>query len=256
MDEFNYVDLQILAGQVSDVEAVRIAMANRYQSLISTDVPGGRGRSVDDAVVVKPLRVLNTEILTVETRAIRLLEKYMRNGPWGPWLASEYSRGVGPKQLARLLGSTGDPYWHNAENRPRRVSELWAYCGFHVVEGIAPRRQRGVRSNWSDDARTRARLIAESCIKQRQGQYRAVYDRVRAHYADAVHLKDCIRCGPSGNPAKAGTPVSAGHQHARALRAVSKEVLRDLWIFARKNIHDVPDGVNEFGDMENESSKS
>ena len=144
------------------------------------------------------------------------------------------------------------------------MSELWAYCGFHVIHpagqtstvaqeahaggvphhpaghtsiadqsrfagGMAPKRARGQRSNWNQDARTRVWLIATSCIKTTRSPYREVYEQGRARYADATHPVPCVRCGPSGTPAAAGTPLSPGHQHARAIRLMCKEILRDLW---------------------------
>lgn len=62
-----------------------------------------------------------------------------------------------------------------------------------------------------------------------EDQARAVYDDTRAKYADAVHAVPCVRCGPAGQPAPTDSPLSAGHQHARALRAIAKTILRDLW---------------------------
>lgn len=149
-------------------------------------------------------------------------------------------------------------------SRPRLVSELWAYCGLHVTNiptdqpacdnqsrvvggeqaghpdqtsagthrrdvGVAPRRQKGQRANWNSIAKSRVYLIAESCIKQRHSPYRPVYDEARIRYADDLHQTSCARCGPSGRPALAGSPLSAGHQHARAMRKVAKEILKDLW---------------------------
>jgi len=67
-----------------------------------------------------------------------------------------------------------------------------------------------------------------------------VYDTTRAKYADVIHNASCVRCGPAGKPALVGSPLSDGHKHARALRAIAKEVLRDLWIEARR-LHGVTD---------------
>lgn len=60
-------------------------------------------------------------------------------------------------------------------------------------------------------------------------KYRAVYEMARDRYVARTHASSCVRCGPSGHPADEGTPWSAAHQHAAALRLVGKEVLRDLW---------------------------
>jgi len=81
--------------------------------------------------------------------------------------------------------------------------------------GVAARRRKGVRANWSTDAKTRAYLIAASCIKQARSPYRAVYDTRRAH-TSITH--------PEWSP---------GHSHNDALRVASKAILRDLWAAAR-----------------------
>lgn len=217
-----------------------------------------------------------------EHQATLNLQRMMRRHPLGPWAAAR--KGVGEKQFARLLATTGDPYIRpemtrgdvTEPSRPRMVSELWAFAGLHVIRtpvagqrqsgthatvaddgnggdpghvgtgdhtesaGVAPRRTRGQRSNWSTDAKTRVYLIAESCIKQAESPYRPVYDDGRQRYAGAVHAVPCARCGPSGTPAKPGSSLSAGHQHARAMRLVMKEILRDLWIEARRIHGDAP----------------
>lgn len=78
--------------------------------------------------------------------------------------------------------------------------------------------------------------LATSCMKQTSSPYRAIYDDARAKYADAVHTAECVRCGPSGKPAQPGSPLSPGHQNARAIRIVCKEFLKDVWREA-KRIH-------------------
>jgi len=67
--------------------------------------------------------------------------------------------------------------------------------------------------------------------------YRLVYDAARAKYADAVHPSQCVRCGPAGSPALAGSKLSDAHKLARALRAVSKAIVKDLWREARRLHH-------------------
>jgi hypothetical protein len=187
------------------------------------------------------------------------MQKHMRKSLWGPWLKS--ALGVGEKQLARLLAEIGDPYWNNADDRSRTVSALWAYCGMHVVpheaggaDVVAPARRRGAQHNWSEQARKRIYLIAESCLKQLKkscvankdlgyavhvdncecSKYRRIYDATRQRYASAVHQVECKRCGPSGKPAEPGSSLSDGHKHGRAIRAMGKAVLVDLWLEARQ----------------------
>jgi hypothetical protein len=226
--------LRLAADSVDDIEKLRIAAENRLSALTRTEedkdgLVRGQGLSVLQPERIRAEMML-ASIKALEHEAVLDLQRAVRKHPVYPWL--KRSKGVGEKQGARLLASIGDPYWNSLHNRPRTVSELWAYCGYSVIDGAAQRRQKGQQSNWSSEAKMRAFLIAESCVKA-GGQYREVYDAARTQYKDAIHSKDCVRCGPSGTPAKAGTPLSAGHQHARALRAIAKRVLQDIWIEAR-----------------------
>jgi hypothetical protein len=230
--------LSLAADVLDDLERVRIANENRLRQLtrVGEDKDGGErgfGLPVDDPDVAR-LAALVDALKDAEEQAISNLQYRMKRHALGPWV--KQTKGVGEKQAARLLAAIGDPYWNDLHDRPRLVSELWSYCGY----GDATRqvRQRGVKANWSDDAKKRAWLVASSCIKS-NGPYREVYDDARARYADAVHPADCKRCGPAGKPAKQGSPLSAGHQHMRGLRAISKAVLRDLWREA-KRLHEHP----------------
>ncbi|WP_202910288.1 hypothetical protein [Mycobacteroides abscessus] len=241
--------LGMAADVLDDLERVRIANENRLRAFItpadvvdSDGVARGFGLTLDHPDMAR-LAALVDDLKAAEHRAILNLQRAMRKHPLGQWVKD--APGVGEKQAARLLAVVRDPFWNDLHGRPRTVSELWAYCGLHVLHpgshtscdtppaaaaGVAPRRQRGQRSNWNEDARKRAWLIAASCVKQPAGtRYRQVYDETRVKYADAVHAAECIRCGPSGKPALAGSPLSLGHQHARALRAIAKAVLKDLW---------------------------
>lgn len=229
--------LGILADVLDDLEKVRIANENRVRQLTRTedDEDGenrGHGLTLDNPMVQK--LVTSVEGLAQhEHEATLNLQRAMRAHPLGPWVKSQ--AGVGEKQAARLLATIGDPFWNDLHDRPRTVSELWSFCGYAVHDGHAQARRRGERSNWSADAKMRTYLISVSCVKQsaEKSKYRRVYDEGRAKYADAVHPHDCKRCGPAGKPAAAGSPLSAGHQHNRAIRLISKELLKDLWIASR-----------------------
>lgn len=241
--------LGMAADVLDDLERVRIANENRLRALTtpadvvdSDGVARGFGLTLDHPDMAR-LAALVDDLKAAEHRAILNLQRAMRKHPLGQWVKD--APGVGEKQAARLLAVVRDPFWNDLHGRPRTVSELWAYCGLHVLHpgghsgpdpqsnaaaGVAPRRQRGQRSNWNEDARKRAWLIAASCVKQPAGtRYRQVYDDTRIKHTDALHAAECIRCGPSGKPALAGSPLSPGHQHARALRAIAKAVLKDLW---------------------------
>jgi hypothetical protein len=245
--------LAILADAVDDLETVRVATENRYRQLTRDEADSDgevRGFGLSDSLPeVKRMHEVLDGIAALEHQAVLNMQRQIRKHPlWKQF--GIHAKGVGEKQFARLIATIGDPYWNDLHDRPRTVSEPWAYTGFHVVHpggqacrdshfssaaGVAPKRQRGQKSNWNEDARKRTWLIAAACLKA-QGDHAKIYYAAREKYAEATHPDACVRCGPAGKPAPAGSPLSAAHQHARALRAVSKELLRELWV-ASKELH-------------------
>lgn len=239
--------LSMCAEVVDDLERVKIANQNRLRALTDPELFGLTLAHPDVARLAALVEALEAS----EHQAVLNLQRVMRGHPLGDWVKS--SKGVGEKQAARLLASIRDPYWNDLHNRPRRLRELYRFCGMDVVgtsahtaigsqddfgAGFAPSKQRGERVHWNPDARMRLWLIASKCVMVGHGgPYRAIYDDGRAKYADAVHTTECRRCGPKGKPAQPGSPLSAAHQHARAIRLIGKAILRDLWTEA-KRIHE------------------
>ena len=123
MPAADYAEVILLADLVEDLERVRIASANRLRAL--TDSKGIQASHVawigDFAVSVGEL----------ERQAVRALETAVARCPLGPFVAE--TKGLGAKTLGRLLKEIGDPGWHEPEQRPRMLRELYAYCGLHVV---------------------------------------------------------------------------------------------------------------------------
>lgn len=260
--------LALAADILDDTEKVWVANANRLRQLTRSveDKDGEvRGFGLDESHPdVARLAAMVDTLDKLTKDATKHLEKVMKRHPLGPWVLASEQKGLGLKQVARLLAAIGDPYWNELHDRPRTVSELWAYCGFHVLPsshattdtharhgggvqltggdtshglidahrptaGVAPRRQRGQKANWSEEARKRCWLIAQSIVKVGGPKYRDLYSATKAKYTDAVHTSPCVRCGPAGKPAQPGTPLSKGHIDARARRAVAKKVLKELW---------------------------
>lgn len=250
--------LYLLAAQLDNIEDLRIAVENRHRQATRAveDVDGrlrGLGLPPDDPVVAQSARLI--EQLDAAEHSIELaLNRVMRAHPLGAW--QKATLGVGEKQLARLLACIGDPYWNTTADAPRTVSQLWAYCGLSVLPvtgqgpadthpesagdgaplrgGVAVKRRRGERANWSATAKSRAWLIAASCLKQDRSPYRKLYDDARLKHAEAVHAAPCAQCGPAGKPAQPGSALRPGHQHARGMRVMSKEILKDLWAESRR----------------------
>lgn len=245
--------LDLAAAVVEDLEKVRIANQNRLRILLTPvdreDEDGvcrGFGLDVSNKDAAR-LAALVEALEAVEHQAVLNLQRLMRASAFAPWAKPQ--KGIGEKLLARLLAQIGDPYWNTAKDEPRTVSQLWAYCGLHVLPashvntdapcgiaggaqtsdpgqghadtqtsfaGVAARRRKGVKANWSTLAKTRAYLLAESVVKCGDPHYTAVYKTRRAH--TAVTHADWTK----------------GHSHADGLRIVSKELLKDLWREARR----------------------
>jgi hypothetical protein len=255
--------LYFAAADLDAIEGARKASKNRLtvlttpkDKLRADGKAYGHGRTLDDPLVQESAKLLG-RLKELEDEHVRHLERLMRKHPLSPWVKTHV--GIGEKQAARLLGAIGDPYWNTLHNRPRTVSELWAYCGLHVLPashptpepqtrfaggdqtgdpdhptcdahgtgaGVAAKRRKGLKANWSTDAKTRTWLIAKQVVMQngapdKNGQrralspYRAVYDNRRAHTA-TTH--------PEWSPL---------HSQNDALRIVSKAILKDLWLVAR-----------------------
>jgi hypothetical protein len=225
--------LGILSKQLDDIEGLRKATSNRLGALTRSEPDEDgvvRGLELgEDHLAVKQTKIMLESLDAIEHQTVLALQKQMRKHPLGPFIKSK--KGVGDKQAARLLAAIGDPYWMTrfekqgtnhvmVESRPRTVSELWAYCGYSVTEGHSQRRTKGKLSNWKNDARMRAYLVSTSIIKQMDSEYREVYDYARLKYSVAVDAE--------------GKALTLLHQHNRALRAVSKELLKDLWVEAKR----------------------
>lgn len=161
--------------------------------------------------------------------------------------------GLGVHLIALLLGHLGNPAvaipgrWEGTgstrvlvheDPRPRTLGQLWQYCG---VGDSTKRKAKGMTAEelaglGNPQLKMLVYLLATKCMMARTvhgGRYGDLYDLRRLVTADRVHAADCVRCGPSGKPALAGSTWSKAHQHADALRIVGKEILRDLWLISR-----------------------
>lgn len=136
--------LAFAADVLDDIERVRIANENRLRQLTRSveDSDGEvRGFGLDESHPdVARLAAIVGTLAEVEKDATRHLEKVMRRHPLHAW--AKGMKGVGDKQVARLLAVIGDPYIrpeivHDDGTvipaGPRTVSALWAYCGLHTT---------------------------------------------------------------------------------------------------------------------------
>lgn len=244
--------LALAADMLDDLERVKIASQNRLRSL-TCDTPDADGVLRGSAMPlahpeVARLAALVQMVEAAEHQAVLNLQRAMRSHPLGPWVKAQ--RGIGEKQAARLLAKIGDPCVNATAGTYRTVSQLWAYCGLHVVAGgdpghtaldtqhpragVAARRQKGQKANWSTDAKTRAWLIVQSCMKQLDAS-------CKTDTGIAEHVEGC-GCSPyrvvidqrRQRTAATHPEWTPGHSLNDAMRVASKRLLRDLWREARR----------------------
>lgn len=252
--------LAIYAGALNELESTRKANFNRVGAL--------ERQGITEGPEIERLRALVDAIHVLEDQAVAELERAFKKHPFYPFMKSV--RGLGSKQLARLLAATGDPYWNTLEDRPRRgPQELWAYCGLHVwnhdpsvadgltrsvvgseggdtqqqIEtrnrpGVAPRRRKGQMANWSHEAKMRAYLCAESCIKSGVRKI----DPKLPEAPDEYFIENRKAITPLAQKyldrryrtLETHPEWTNNHRHTDALRVVSKEILKMLWVEGRR----------------------
>ena len=233
MNQEQFVMVGMAAKALDDIEGARIRAGQRYDILTKSrdelDEDGlSRGHGVpEDAKAAVMLRNLHESYMEAEKLAVKNLEYTVKQTVFADFIRD--TKGLGMKTAGRLLACTYDPYWHYGEDRPRLVSELWAYCGMSVVNGSAQKRKKGVVSNWNDDARKRLYVITDGFIKQGAGgPYRELYDDYKAKYEPIEVDGKELFWRDEGDE-----PISKGHVDNRARRLMSKELLKRMWIVSR-----------------------
>lgn len=264
-----YLELRVISEMLEDAMRARIAASNRAER---GGVDPAIYRDQLDALAAAEHNVALAMRRCYRRVAPASVVAWQRDTPGiGEHLLARLLGIIGDPHVARphrWEGDGAEKVLVAEEPYERTVSQLWAYCG----HGDPARRKRVGMTQaeafglGSPRAKMLVHLLAEACMKQigtgqrvsetqgclagmnggeptrppeaipaparRRSPYRDVYDEARERYSDRVHAAACVRCGPSGKPAVEGSPWSAAHQHAAALRLVGKELLRGLWVAA------------------------
>ena len=98
------------------------------------------------------------------------------------------------------------------------VAKLWAYTGYHVIDGQAVRRTKGQKSNWNTYAKSKCWNIVQSFIRAKNCYYNKVYlpEKVRAekNHPDWTKL----------------------HIHNHSQRYTAKMFLAHYWLLSRQSV--------------------
>jgi len=168
------------------------------------------------------LRPLLTRYKRDEEGKAKDIQHQSKEHPIYPWLIDV--RGIGPVLAGGLLALIGDI------GRFDTVSKLWAYAGMHVIDGKAPKLERGKRANWNSTLRTLCWKLGESFVKA-GGQYRELYDAYKKR--DRAKHPEKLNSGRKSRKGKAIWMYTDGHIHARAKRYAVKILLSHLWEYWR-----------------------
>lgn len=230
--------LALGADSLNDVEGARKATVSRIDALKRDKGLCPGDPSVDE------LRVIVEQIAAIEKGAQKALKRTYRLHPLHKF--TQAMPGLGEQQSARLLGAIGDPA-HRADGTPRTEGQFMAYCGYHTIEveggRIAAKRMKGHKANWSHEAKMRAHLMAESCLKKWCPAHAAVSAEWKATHgkdtpkpwAPPPEGCECPEKFPyratydAARLAWADRDATDKHKHNHALRMVAKRILRDLY---------------------------
>lgn len=236
-------------------------------------------------LILADLRNDIAHLMASEDRLSLELRRGMRRHPLSTFI--KLAPALGLPSIGRLLGYIGHP----ANDRPR-CKMLLNYCGMMVDEdGKAVKREKGVKSNWSNGAKSLAFVIGLTAIKQRcapcteQSEATAMemrrdkFNQMQAdgEIPDEIVFEQVVeqwlassetkskRKWPKGIDLKVTPPwqqpphncscwadrrvyrtiydnarvkdlsldTSEAHKHNRAVRAVARQILIDLWIASR-----------------------
>lgn len=103
----------------------------------------------------------------LEHHNIQMVDRILKNSPDGEfyrWLIDTHL-GVGPQMAGCIISGFSAP------ERFRTVSALWAYCGLHVKNGKAARREVGQTANWNNFLKTKLLGVLPGCMLKAQTRH-------------------------------------------------------------------------------------
>ena len=242
----------IISGGYYDYQEIRIGIKNRIRVLIRTrleeidlstpetkkeDDDKDYTKKYDDKHIGELLDKLehDKKLTTDETKYMRALldllkdaerlenqykgfmEEYIMTEPiYTKFLKN--IKGISAVLSSNLLKSFGycEKYHH--------VSAVWKVCGMHVVDGHAPKKERGVKLDYNPKLRTLAWKISDSFVKQRTPIYRDIYDKEKLRQMNLME----------NTPDADNAPKSKLHADLRSRRKAVKIFLQHYYVVARK----------------------
>lgn len=173
-----------------------------------------KGYDGPEALAVAPLLMARDPLEQQRKSYERQLEKLGKQVPIYPF--TESIKGFGALALAKTVGECGDLSAYPS------VAGVWKRAGLAVINGWRQRRVTGeaaLEHGYSPERRSVFWNIADPLLKaqgkdENAGPYRKIYDKRKAYELTRVE--------------------TAGHAHNRAMRYMTKELLKDLTLAWRQ----------------------
>ncbi|MFH1246568.1 MAG: hypothetical protein V1489_02210 [Candidatus Liptonbacteria bacterium] len=206
------VDTQLM------IERKRIAVQVRHSHLAR------QGRTDQDT------EDLLAEFLKLEEFIDNRVAERVKTHPAYPWFSRV--KGIGKENIGKVVGLVDI-------TKAATVSALWAFAGYDVVNGRAPRREKGEKLSYNSTLRTMCWRVGGSLMKAKGKFYdyytsekeklvaRLTRDGKKIVPTTALPKKDGKHYEPEGL-------ISEGHVHMMAFRKMIKLFLSLLWHEWRK----------------------
>jgi len=180
-----------LVRQYYQIQNHRIAFGNQIKALKEAKIKSNPLQGYCDTLYAMEKDIAN--VLAASLKKEEIWNEYLKK-----------VKGIGPVLASGLISLIDI-------KKARHISSLWKYAGFDVVNGKAPRMQRGQKTTWNPLMRTICWKVAKSFLMVKS-PYAKFYEK-RKKYEQRKH-KDLTKM----------------HIHNRALRFMIKRFLSDLWL--------------------------
>lgn len=180
--ETNWLYIKMVCRRMYGVQKNRLASEARITAL-------ERAGEIVKGQAKKDFNIARTIEKQVEKEYERVLNRCIRHIPIvQDWLFRV--KGIGPR-LAGLLVANIAPI-----SRFANTSKLWAYAGLHVIDGKAPRKEKGKKANWNMELKVTAYKIGESFLKSKS-KYTPIYQAYKDRIVDREVAKGSVIWGTS-----------------------------------------------------------
>tara|TARA_Y100000310_G_scaffold345177_1_gene462386 strand:- start:1026 stop:1808 length:783 start_codon:yes stop_codon:yes gene_type:complete len=146
-------------------------------------------------------------------------------------------KGIGKENIGKVIGLI------DVREAPY-VSSLWKYAGYHVVDGMAPKRKKGEKTTYNKDLRSMCYRLGTSLMRAK-GKYYAFYQEAKIRDREKLsqkgitvlpeaRLQTIKKRKENKDKDLSGEYISEGHVHNRVLRKTVKLFLSHLWMISRE----------------------